>query len=262
MMRTERATLALLVVLGGAATARAESGQLNPPLRVAAASDLALAFRDIGALYAKGHGRAPVFTFGSTGLLAQQLIHGTTYDLFASANISFAEDTAKAGVCSGDSLVLYARGRIVVWTRHGTPRVSLVDLRRPAFRRIAIANPEQSPYGRAAVEALKRARIYEAVRPRLVYGENVQQTLQLAASGNAEAAVVALSLATVSDGEYTPIDASLHAPIDQAMVLCGHDPSRLEAADEFRELVASPEGRAVMRRYGYLLPGDTAAEAR
>jgi molybdate transport system substrate-binding protein len=94
-----------------------------------------------------------------------------------------------------------------------------------------------------------------------VFGENVQQTLQFAQSGNVEAAVVALSLAIVSDGEYLIVDDTLHNPIDQAMVTCGKDPARQKAAREFTAFVNSAEGRQTMRRYGFLLPGEVAMKS-
>jgi molybdate transport system substrate-binding protein len=92
--------------------ARAEA----PPVRIAAAADLTFAFKEIGELYKKEHGRAPTFTFGSTGQLAKQLVEGAPFDLFAAANVTFADDVIRQGACRADSRALYARGRIVAWT--------------------------------------------------------------------------------------------------------------------------------------------------
>ena len=100
--------------------------------------------------------------------------------------------------------------------------------------------------------------MWAAVKPKLVYGENVQQTLQFAQSGNAEVAIVALSLAVVAATATTcSIDDALHAPIDQAMVVCGHDAARQSRARAFIAFVDSPEGRTIMKKYGFLLPGET-----
>ena len=114
----------------------------------------------------------------------------------------------------------YARGRIVVWTKDRA-ECEARRLADPRYAKIAIANPEHAPYGKAAQQALEKAGIWETVKPKLVYGENVQQTLQYAQTGNAEAAIVALSLAIVAQGgKYLLVDDSIHKPIDQAMVVC------------------------------------------
>lgn len=236
------------------------------PLKVAAAADLAQAFKEVGAAWQKKSGDSAVFSFGSTGLLEKQIVEGAPFDLFAAANVSFADDAIKAGVCAADGKALYARGRLVVWWRKDgkvAPPRSLADLADKRFVKVAIANPAHAPYGKAAQEALTKAGLWRAVQPKLVYGENVQQTLQFAQSGNAEAALVALSLAVVApDGDSITVDETLHAPIDQALVTCGHDAARVARARSFAAFVASPEGRNIMRRYGFLLPGETRSSAR
>jgi molybdate transport system substrate-binding protein len=221
---------------------------------VAAAADLANAFEALGHEFAP-NGPKPSFTFGSTGLLAKQLIEGAPFDVFAAADVSFVDRVLEAHVCDPASKALYARGRIVVWLPkdHPAPH-DLKELLDDRFVKIAIANPEHAPYGRAAVEALTSAGVYAQVKPKLVYGENVQQALQFANSGNAEAAIVALSLARSGDS-YWEIPIELHKPIDQALVVCSRHPQ----AAAFARFVNSPSGRAVMRRYGFLLPGETMA---
>lgn len=233
------------------------------PPKIAAAADLALAFEEVGAAYAKVSGVKPVFTFGSTGLLAKQLEHGAPFDGFAAANISFVDQVVAAGACDGGTKSLYARGRIVVWTKAGADLPArLEDVKDPKFSKIAIANPEHAPYGKAAKEALERAGVWPAVSSRIVFGENVQQTLSFAQTGNAEVAIVALSLAIVAkDGSYLSIDPSLHAPLDQALVACNRGTAK-EAGKSFGDFVSSPEGRAIMKRYGFLLPGEVVAGAR
>jgi molybdate transport system substrate-binding protein len=227
------------------------------PLRVAAASDLAFAFKDIGELYERQTGQKVTFIFGSTGLLAKQIAQGAPFDVFAAANVSFVDDVVKAGACAADSQRLYARGRIVVWTQQDSqieaPH-SIADLVDERFTKIAIANPEHAPYGRAAKEAFEHAGVWDRVKPKLVFGENVQQTLQFAQSGNADVAIVALSLAMVSNGRYRVIAEDEHQPIAQSMVVCGH--AHDAAARAFTRLVNAREGREVMRRYGFLLPGE------
>ena len=228
-----------------------------PNLRVAAAADLAFALPEVARLYEADTGRHVDLIFGSTGLLARQLAEGAPFDLFAAADEAFADQAAKSGACDAASKRLYARGRIVAWTLKGKARpASLADLADGRFKKIAIANPEHAPYGRAALQALGRAGVLAAVRPKLVYGENVQQALQYARTGNADAALVALSLALpAADGDALPIDPALHDPIDQALIVCKNGQAA-EAAGKLAELIGSARGRALFRRHGLLLPGE------
>src|SRR5690606_12636063 len=106
---------------------------------------------------------------------------------------------------------------------------------------------------------LERSGVWSAVQPRMVYGENVQQTLMFARSGNADVAIVALSLAVVSPGNFVQIDPELHEPLDQAPVACkgGSKGAKANEARSFIAFVGSEKGRAIMRRYGFLLPNET-----
>ncbi|MBS2012754.1 MAG: molybdate ABC transporter substrate-binding protein [Deltaproteobacteria bacterium] len=237
-----------------------ENPRQGEPLRVAAAADLALAFKDVGAEFERTTGKKVEFTYGSTGLMAKQLAEGAPFDVFAAANISFVDDVVKAGACLAESKQLYAKGRIVVWSSDeaSLPK-SLEDLAQPRYAKIAIANPDHAPYGRAAREALTKKGVWAKAQPRAVYGENVQQTLMFAQTGNADVAIVALSLAVTSPGHWMMIDPDLHEPLDQAMVVCkgGSKGAKANEARAFVEFVSSPGGRAIMRRYGFLLPGET-----
>lgn len=249
----------LLGVAVLAAVAAGSCGRVQraeEPLRVAAAADLARAFGEVGPAFEARAGRKVTFSLGSSGLLARQIAEGAPFDVFASADVSFVDDVVRAGDCFGDTKVMYARGRIVVWTRQDVPPpASFGDLADGRFKQVAIANPEHAPYGRAARQALTSLGLWDTIRPRLVYGENVQQTLQFAQSGNADAAIVALSLALVSDGNRVDIPADLYEPIVQALVLCKGS-GRRDAAAGFAAFLGSDEGRAIMRRYGFLLPGE------
>jgi molybdate transport system substrate-binding protein len=235
-----------------------------PPLRIAAASDLTRAFEEIGRTFERESGQAVTFSFGSTGLLAKQIREGAPFDLFAAANVSFVEHVVAAGACDGATQAPYARGRIALWTKRGAataPPAGLADLAGAGFRRIAIANPEHAPYGQAARQALARAGLWDTVAPRLVFGENVRHTLQFAETGNVEAAIVALAL-VVNDRQnpWLLIDESLHRPLEQALVVCTRGSNR-RGGEAFARFVSSDAGRAVMRRYGFLLPGEELAEA-
>jgi molybdate transport system substrate-binding protein len=262
LSRVNRAFLAVCVAFALVACSKKEGGApKGEPLKVAAAADLAFAFKDVGDAFEKKTGRKVTFSFGSTGLLSKQIVEGAPFDVFAAANVAFIDDVVKEGACLNDAKSLYAIGRIVMWTKKGSPLPkSVTDLTRSEFAKVAIANPDHAPYGKAAKQAMERANVWAAVQPKVVYGENVQQTLQFAQSGNADVAIVALSLATVSDGEYSAIDPATHDTLEQAIVVCKGSPSAAGGMQgegrAFTGFVNSDEGRAIMRKYGFLLPGE------
>ena len=226
------------------------------PVQVAAAADLVRAFGDIGRAFEAETKRKVVFSFGSSGLLAQQIRQGAPFDMFAAANVAFTDDLVEAGVCDGTSQARYARGRIVVWTKKGLvePPKNLDDLKDARFRRIAIANPEHAPYGAAAQQALQRSNLWKALEPRIVYGENIKQTQQFAQSGNAEAAIVARSLVIDDeDGVTLPIDSALHKPIEQALIVCKNG-KNTAGGRAFAAFVQSEKAHATLQHYGFELP--------
>ena len=247
---------------GAGTSSGSGSSRAGEPLRVAAASDLATAFPEVGKAFEAATGKKVDFSFGSTGLLSKQISEGAPYDVFAAANVSYVDEVVRANACDGSTKQLYAKGRIVMWsTDKSMLPSSLEGLRDKKIAKVAIANPDHAPYGLAAQQALTKAGVWADVKPRAVYGENVQQTMMFAQSGNAEVAIVALSLALEhKDGAYVLIDAGLHAPLDQAMVICkgGSAGNKPNEARAFLDFVASEQGHAIMRKYGFLLPGEAA----
>jgi molybdate transport system substrate-binding protein len=237
-----------------------KSGSSGTEIKVAAASDLARAFEEVGKAFQEETGIHATFNFKSTGLLAKQIEEGAPFDLFAAANVSFVDKVIAAGACDGSTKALYARGRIVAYSRGEAP-ASLDALTDPRIKKIGIANPEHAPYGLAAKQALTKLGLWDQVQPKLALGENIQVPMQWAKTGDVDVAIVALSLAVVADGGASlPIDPSLHEPLDQALVVCGKGPAA-EAAKKFAGFVASERGRDIMNRYGFLLPGEDAAKS-
>lgn len=179
--------------------------------------------------------------------------------MFAAANVSYVDDVVRANACDGVTKRLYAKGRIVMWsTDKALLPATLEGLRSAKIAKVAIANPDHAPYGVAAQQALTKAGLWAEIMPRAVYGENVQQTMMFAQSGNAEVALVALSLAVASGGSYVAIDPELHAPLDQALVICkgGSGGGKPNEARAFVDFVTSEPGHAIMRKHGFLLPGE------
>lgn len=224
---------------------------------VAAASDLGPAFEELGKAFEQETGAKAVFMFGSTGVLAKQIENGAPVDLFAAANISFVEELERKGLIAPDTKALYARGRITLWTRADSPLnlTRVEDLSRPDVKRVAIANPEHAPYGAAAREAMQATGVWRAVAPKVVLGENVRHALQYAETGNADVAITALSLSTQSSGRWTLIPEEAHRPLDQALAVIKGAPHERQAR-QFAAFINGERGRLVMRKYGFILPGE------
>lgn len=244
-----RLLLSLLLVAALAGCRRGPKGQV----KIAAASDLSKAFEEIGREFTKKTGVKPVFTFGSSGLLAKQIAVGAPFDVYAAANIKFVDEVVGAGACDGASKKPYARGRIVAWS--GSYKIgSLADLADRRFQKIAIAHPEHAPYGKAAKEALQASGVWPQVEGKILMAENIRQTLQWAQSGSADAAIVALSIAPVDEGGRSLlVDEKLHAPLIQALAVCKNG-SGAAHGQAFADYLTSPEGVAIMKRYGFSLP--------
>jgi molybdate transport system substrate-binding protein len=229
-------------------------------ITVAAASDLAAAMKEIAANYEKSTKCQVRVSTGSSGNFLTQIENGAPFDVFFSADVSYPKKLESEGLAAPGSTVLYAVGKIVLWVR----RDSLLDitkgiaiLRDQKVRKIAIANPLHAPYGRAAEEALRGAGIYDAVKDRLVLGENISQAAQFAESGNADAGIVALSLAQSAplkdEGRYAPIPDQLYTPIQQGAVVLRAAPNP-QRAQAFLDYVRTPDIIGLLSRYGFTLP--------
>ena len=252
------AALLAAVTLAGCtgSSLTAQSGQVT--LTVSAASDLTYAFQELGTVFEKETGILVVFNFGSSGQLAQQIRQGAPVDVFASASLAFVEGLEKDGWIIPGTMASYATGRIGLWPREGAPFYpqSILDLARPEVKRIAIANPEHAPYGIAARQALESAGIWEAVKPKLVLGENVRQALQYAETGNVDVSIVALSLSITSGNPgWILIPEDLHQPIEQVLGIVKDTPHEKEARI-FVAFVNSRQGKDIIRKYGFALPGE------
>jgi molybdate transport system substrate-binding protein len=227
------------------------------PLLVAAAADLQFAFTEIGAKFKERTGQEVIFTFGSSGHLTTQIENGAPFDLTAAANTAYIDRLNNKGLIIPDTQQLYAQGRIVLVVNReaGVQATELQDLLDPSITRVAIANPEHAPYGKAAQEALQSVGIWEEIQPKLVLGENVRQTLQFVQTGDAPVGIAALSVANVPEVTYTLLDGNLHNPLNQALAVIKSTPHEA-AARAFIDFVNGPEGRPIMKKYGFLLPGE------
>jgi molybdate transport system substrate-binding protein len=251
-------TTAVLLLWGGYGPA--VSAQERRALTVAAASDLQAALPEIIRTFERETRATVTVSFGSSGNFFAQIQNGAPFDVFLSADIDYPRQLAASGRADGASLYQYATGRIVLWTRKDSGidvTKGLRGLTDSRIGRIAIANPKHAPYGRAAEAALRYEKVYDAVRPRLVLGENISQTAQLVDSGNASVGIIALSLAVSpalrATGTYTEVPLTAHPPIQQAAVVVSASRNKGLA----RELVAylgRPDVRQLLQRFGFMPP--------
>lgn len=246
------ATVLMALPMGSAARAQ--------QVRVAAAADLKYAMQDVAARFEKQTGTKVDVTYGSSGNFFSQLQNGAPFDVFFSADIDYPKNLEAAGLAESGTLYEYAVGRIAIWTpADASADVTVLRwkvLLDPSVQKIAIANPEHAPYGRAAVAALQKAGIYEQVKAKLVYGENISQAAQFVQSGNAQAGVIALALAVspgMKNGKRWEIPADMHPPIGQAAIVLKSGASK-NGARALLEFVKSEAGRAVFAKYGFTRP--------
>ena len=246
--------LTLLTTLAFAWACRQTTNQ-SAELTVAAASDLTNAFEELGREFEANHKTKVVFVFGSTGMLTRQIENGAPMDLFAAANVAYVEQLEQKELIVPGTKAIYARGRITMWTTADSALQirTIGDLVAPEVKRIAIANPDHAPYGLAAQQAMQRAGIWDTVKPKLVYGDNIRQTLQYAETGNVDVAIVALSLSQQSKGRWTSIPEELHQPIDQGLAVIKSTRNE-QAARAFASFITGARGKEILAKYGFAFP--------
>lgn len=259
------ALAALIALAGGACAAGGPAADADDTsVTVAAASDLQFALGElIDEFEAVTPGVRIEAVHGSSGNLVGQLRNGAPFDVFFSADIAYARDVEGAGLAESGSTRAYAVGALALWVPDGSPldvtARGLEALTDPAAARIAIANPDHAPYGRAAVAAMQAAGVYDSVHDRLVLGENVAQAAQFVESGSADIGIVALSLVRAPTldgvGTFAVVPAELYPAIEQGVVVLDRTADR-GAAESFVAFVLSDAGRAVLERYGFGAPGD------
>jgi len=229
------------------------------PLRIAAAADLRYALEELIRGFRAQHGGVAIEpVYGSSGTFYSELLNHAPFDLFLSADVTYPRKLAEQSMVMPGSEFTYAVGRIVLWTSRGSgidvDRLHLEAVRAEVVRHVAIANPAHAPYGRAAVAALQSAGMYDAVKGKLVMGENISQAFQLVQSGAAEVGLVALSLAMApgmdAKGVYWEVPADSYPPITQGGAILKWA-RQADAARQFRTFLLSAEGRAILRRYGF-----------
>jgi molybdate transport system substrate-binding protein len=227
-------------------------------LTIAAASDLRFAMEDVVELFRRQQPADRIdVVYGSSGKFVAQIGQGAPYDLFFSADSRYPQQLVEAGL-AGSAVKPYALGRLVLWSKDvDAAALSLQDLADPRFRHIAIANPQHAPYGQRAEEALRAARVWEAVESRLVLGENIAQAAQFVETGAADIGIIALALARnpalAATGSHALISDSLHSPLLQAFVITKRAEHKPLAA-AFAAFLDTPAIIALLQQHGFALP--------
>jgi molybdate transport system substrate-binding protein len=231
------------------------------PLRVAAAADLEPVLPPILEQFRRATGIRAEATYQASAMLTTQIMNGAPFDLFLSADLNYPKKLIDAGLAdaagSADSStpITYSKGTLVLWARKDSPMPppSLDLLRNPALKRLAIANPDRAPYGRAALAALTSLKLYDALKPRLATAENIAQAAQFVDSGNADAGLISLTSALTphmaSSGAYFVIPRDLYPPIEQGAVIVSNTTQRA-AAHKFLDFLLSPSIQAQLAKAG------------
>lgn len=260
--RRARSCLLLPVLsLSILASVVAADSKSRPEITVAAAADLSAALQEVAAGYEKQFGVKVKLSFGASGALTQQIHNRAPFDVFFSADMEYPRQLIAQHEADATSLYRYAIGKLVLWVPADSPldveHKGMNVLSDPLVKKVAIANPQRAPYGRAAVAAMKHVGLYEQVSDRLVIGENVAQAAQFVESGNAQVGFVAMAHAIaptmLGKGKYWEIPAEAYPALEQGVVIISHSRHRKMAA-AFVAYVKSKDAVAILRRYGFTVP--------
>ena len=243
------ATLALLF-------ASCESKK-SDSIRIATSANMQYAIKEIATAFTKKTGVHCEVIIASSGKLAAQIIEGAPFDIFASADLKYPQMVYGKGKAINRPEV-YAYGTLILWSKDAIPITSLAMLTEDHIHHIAVANPKTAPYGTAAVEALKHHNIYDQVLTKLVYGESVAQanqfiTTKAAQIGFTSKSTVLSKNKTIS-GNWIEISRDLYSPIEQSCVLLNSNPKKRKTSELFYEYLFSKESKAILKKFGYLVP--------
>jgi molybdate transport system substrate-binding protein len=236
-------------------------------IRVAAASDLQVVMPQIAKAFEQQARIGVELTYGSSGNFFAQIQNGAPFDLFFSADSEFPARLVRGGAADGRSAAVYGLGGLILWVpakAKCNPQAERWNcLLKADVSKIAIANPAHAPYGRAAISAIQAAGVYEQVRQKLVFGENISQAAQFAQSGNAQAGVLATSQTKssgISEGKYWEVPRDSYPRIEQTVVVLKATKEK-SAAEEFVKFVTEGPGHALLQQFGFQ-PPSTSAEAK
>lgn len=259
----KKGTVIILACSLGLAGCRSENHQ-EREVSVAAAADLKFAFDEVAAAFQQQNPDIKVtVTYGASGNFYAQLTNKAPFDLFLSADIDYPRKLIDGALAEKDSEFLYAVGHLVIWVPNGSKldldKLGLKAVADPSVKKLALANPKHAPYGRAAEAALKNSGVYDEVKDRLVLGETIAQTAHFVETGAADAGLIALSLALApamqEKGRYWTVPLDAYPRLEQGGVIMTWAKDK-EATKGLRTFIMGSEGRAMLKRFGFLLPEE------
>ncbi len=220
-------------------------------VKVAVAANFTEPVKEIGAMFEKATGHKPVFSFGPTGGFYNQIAQAAPFEVFLAADDTTPAKTIKEGYAVAGTSYTYATGKLVLFSKAEGLKLGEEALKEGKFAKLAIANPKTAPYGSAAIETMKKLGVYDALKDKIVEGNNIAQTFQFVDTGNAEVGFVAFSqVALKPGGSRWVVPANLHETIAQNAVLLKTGANN-EAAKAFLAFLKGPEARTVIEKYGY-----------
>lgn len=226
-------------------------------IRIATSANMQYAIKEIATAFTKKTGVHCEVIIASSGKLAAQIIEGAPFDIFASADIKYPQLLYEKGKAINSPKV-YAYGTLILWSKDAVPITSLAMLTKDHIHHIAVANPKTAPYGKAAVETLKHLNIYDEILSKLVYGESVAQanqfiTTKAAQIGFTSKSTVLSKNKTIS-GNWIEINRDFYSPIEQSCVQLNSNPKKRKTSELFYEYLLSKESKAILKKFGYLVP--------
>ncbi len=246
----------LLIMLCFLAATRASAETLY----IAAASNLVYCLEELNSQFKKQYPNLEIkVTTGASGNFFAQIQQNAPYEVYLSADVIYPQQLVDKQLADAKTLSIYARGQAVLWTNNKNIDLNqgLSVLTQTNIKRIAIANPEHAPYGQAAKAALQQAKMWQAIQPKLVLGENIAQTLQFVQTQNADVGIVALSLLRApqlaGQGQYWLIPTHFYPPLEQAMVVTKRGKNNPLAYD-YLKFIKSPPAQKILADYGFLAP--------
>lgn len=236
-------------ILGSLALALGSSLVQADKVYVAVAANFTAAMKEIAVEFEQASGHHPVVSYGSTGKLYAQIEHNAPFEVFLAADQKRPKMLEEKNSASGH--FTYAIGKLVLWSSDAKRPIGEQALRDGDFKKIAITNPKTAPYGAAAIEIIKNLGIYDAIKPKLVTGDNLSQTRQFIATGNAELGFIAQAqIALDSSGSRWLVPGSLYAPIRQDAVLLTKGKDN-PAAHALLNYLRGDAAKAIIQKYGY-----------
>lgn len=248
--------IGLLFALVGSCTDERRSSQ-GGALTIATAASMAPVMEEIAAAFQDSTGIAVELIKGASGQLANQILNGAPIDVFLSADTSYPGLLQRAGFANR-RLRVFAEGSLWLWTSHAPGEDLAKWLQSPQVSRIALANIERAPYGRAAWQYLESAKLAESLQTKLVFGESIAQVNLYIREKAVDAAFVPASSRIVlreTRGMWTQIPRSTHSRLQHSLVTIEQNPKKSRTAPEkFLKFLSSSPSYILLKKYGYHLP--------